>query len=146
MPTFSATDCNYEEIGHPTEVGLRLEADTAADLFICAAQAMFHLIQPEHIPSTKTTEWQQITLSANDPESLLVAWLDELLDLYHKTGLIYHRYSLVTWEPTFLEATVTGDKPAKPPTRQIRAATYRQLELTQTPTNWQARILFDSAP
>ena len=47
MPTIPSTDCTYEEINHSSaEIGLAIKADTAVDLFTCAAQAMFHLMQP----------------------------------------------------------------------------------------------------
>lgn len=143
MPTIPSTNCKYEELSHTSEVGLSLEADSAADLFTCTAQAMFHLIHPTPLDDLETSEWRQITLSANDQESLLVDWLSELLYLYETTGLIFHRYNIVTWEPTFIEATVTGDNPDQPPAMHIKAVTYHQLEVVQTVDNWQARIFFD---
>ena len=150
MPTIRSTNCTYEELGHTAEIGLRLEADTAANLFTCAAQAMFDLIQPvlsaplkESVAATEDSEWHQVVLSADDQESLLVDWLSELLYLYETTGLVFHRYHITTWEPTFIEATVTGDKPDQPAAMHIKAITYHQLEVAQTPDNWQARIFFD---
>jgi len=150
MPTIPSTNCTYEELGHTSEIGLRLENETAEALFICAARAMFHLIQATLVEAavetpteTETSEWREITLSASDPESLLVDWLSELLYLYEMTGLIFLRYKVATWEPTFLEATVAGDKPDQRPAMHIKAVTYHQLEVTQTPDNWRARVFFD---
>jgi len=149
MPTIPSTNCIYEEIGHTSEIGLRLEADTADNLFVCAAQAMFDLIHSgsfahkSPVAATDEAEWHQITLSANDPESLLVDWLSELLYLYETTGLVYHRYHINIWERTFIEATVTGHKPDQRPAMHIKAVTYHQLEVAQTPDNWQAQIFFD---
>ncbi len=150
MPTIPSTDCTYEELGHTSEIGLELEAETAENLFTCTAQAMFHLIQPESAPMSninaaadEDAEWRQITLSADDPESLLVDWLSELLYLFETTGLIYRRYNVVAWEPTFIEATVTGDAPEQPPAMHIKAVTYHQIDVSQTAENWQARIFFD---
>lgn len=149
MPTIPSTNCTYEELGHTSEIGLHLEADSAPDLFVCGAQAMFHLIHPTSlahntsIAATDTAEWHPITLSASDPGSLLVDWLSELLYLYETTGLIYHRYHVNAWERTFIEATVTGHKPEQSAAMHIKAVTYHQLEVVQTPTNWQARIFFD---
>lgn len=149
MSTIPSTNCTYEELGHTSEIGLRLEADSAANLFVCAAQAMFHLIHPASfthktsVAAKETAEWHPITLSASDPESLLVDWLSELLYLYETTGLVYHRYHVNTWERTFIEATATGHKPEQSAAMHIKAVTYHQLEVAQTPTNWQARIFFD---
>lgn len=143
MPTIPSTNCKYEELSHTSEIGLSLQADSAVDLFICTAQAMFHLIHPIPVDVLETSEWRQITISANDQESLLVDWLSELLYLYETTGLIFHRYNMVTWEPTFIEATVTGDKPGQPPAMHIKAVTYHQLDVAQTADDWQARIFFD---
>jgi SHS2 domain-containing protein len=130
-------------------MGVRLEADTAVNLFICCAQAMFDLIHPaslahkSSVAATDEAEWHQITLSAADPESLLVDWLSKLLYLYETTGIVYHRYHVNDWERTFIEATVTGHKPDQPPDRHIKAVTYHQLDVAQTPDNWQARVFFD---
>lgn len=150
MPTIPSTNCHYEELGHTAEIGLRLEAETAVDLFTCAALAMFHLIQPapfgetdEAVTPTKPSEWRQIALSADDQESLLVDWLSELLYLYESTGLILSRYNISTWESTFIEATVAGVKPDRPPALHIKAVTSHQLEVIQTADDWQARIFFD---
>lgn len=150
MPTIPSTECTYEELGRPAEVGLKLEAATAVSLFTCAAQAMFHLIQPGPLPTSRVSaaadedaDWRQVTLSAEDPEGLLVEWLSELLHLYQTTGLIFHRYNVMTWEPTFIEATVTGDKPEQPAARRIHAVTTHQLDVSQTLDNWEARIFFD---
>lgn len=150
MPTIPSTNCTYEELGHTSEIGLRLEADTAVNLFICAAQAMFHLIHPAPLAepktsaaATETAEWREITLSAADQESLLVDWLSELLYLHETTGLIFHRYNIINWEPTVMEATVTGIVPEQTPAMHIKAATYHQLEVAQTTDHWQARIFFD---
>ena len=149
MRTIPSTNCTYEELSHTAEIGLRLEVDTAANLFICAAQAMFDLIHPAplahktSVAATETAEWHQIALSASDPESLLVDWLNELLYLYETTGLVYHRYRVNTWERTFIEATVTGHKPDQPAAMHIKAVTYHQLEVAQTAENWQAQVYFD---
>lgn len=150
MPTVPSTDCHYEELSHTAEIGLRLEADTAVNLFTCAALAMFHLIQPAlfnetdtSAMETKPSAWRQIALSASDQESLLVDWLSELLYLYETTGLVLSRYNIRTWEPTFIEATVAGVKPERPPAMSVKAVTSHQLEVAQTADNWQARIFFD---
>ena len=139
----SNTNCTYEELGHTSEIGLRLEADTAEGLFICAAQAMFQLIQPDAVTASNAIKRHQITLSANDPESLLVDWLSELLYLYETTGLIFHRYHINSWEPTIIDATVSGNKPDQRPVMHIKAVTYHQLQVVQMPDKWQARVFFD---
>ena len=95
------------------------------------------------VGAAETADWRQVALSADDPESLLVAWLDALLNLHATTGLLFRRYNVVAWEPTFIEATVMGDTPERPSAPRIRAVTHHELEVVQTAGSWQARVFFD---
>ncbi len=143
--TTLTTNCTYEEVEHPSdeEVGLRLQADSAAQLFSCAAQAMFRLIHSGPVPVTDSSTRCNVSVAADDQETLLVKWLGELLYLYETTGLIFHSCQISNWEPTFVEGTVDGDKPEKPPAKYLKAVTSHQLEVLHTPDHWQARIFFE---
>ena len=143
MSEINSLNCSYTELGHTAEIGLSLQADTAANLFICAARAMFHLTHPQPADNDEEEEWRQITLSAQDQESLLIDWLSELLYLYETTGEVYDQFHVKIWEPTFLEATVTGRRRTERPAMHIKAVTYHQLEVVETTKEWQARIFFD---
>jgi SHS2 domain-containing protein len=144
MQTIPATGCAYEELGHTSEIGIRLKAASAPALFSCAAQAMFHLVTPvdeamrEEIDQSRT-----ITVVSTDSESLLVDWLNELLYLYETSGVVFRRFTISTWEPTRLEATAAGGRVETPPAMHIKAVTYHQLAVEEKDEAWQAQVFFD---
>jgi SHS2 domain-containing protein len=143
MTSNPSTICTVEELGHTSEIGLSLRASTAPGLFRCAAQEMFRLIHPSELELTEQSRSRHFSVTADDHESLLVDWLSELLFLYETTGLIFHGYDIKRWDPTLIEATVTGDEPDQRPAMHIKAVTYHQLEVTRTADDWRARLFFD---
>jgi SHS2 domain-containing protein len=134
------TECNYEELEHTAEIGLRVRAPTPADLFACAATGMFAI---SGIRSATTSNRRSITIESSDAESLLVDWLNELLYLYESTGDVYDQVQFATWTSTRLEATVEGGAPVLAPIRSIKAVTYHGLVLAENTSIWLAEIYFD---
>lgn len=132
--------CDYEELSHTAEVGLRVRAATPPDLFGCAAVGMFALIgaQPHERSQRRT-----VAVESLDVESLLVDWLSELLYLHETTGEVYDHCKVTTWQPTRLEAVVEGGPPADRPLRAIKAVTYHGLRLGEEAGGWLAEVYFD---
>ncbi len=132
--------CEYQELAHTAEVGLRVRAATSAALFACAAQGLFALIGAE--PGDHSVR-RIVTVKSFDAESLLVDWLSELLYLYETTGEAYDRVAITTWAPTHLMAEVEGGLPAQPPLRSLKAITYHGLRLIEESDGWLADVYFD---
>jgi SHS2 domain-containing protein len=103
---------------------------------------MFTLVRsPEdHVESSV---FHFLTVESLDAESLLVDWLNELLYLHETTGEIYTQFTVKTWIPTRLEATVGGGPPHLPPIRHIKAVTYHQLRVSHDAGGWTAQVYFD---
>lgn len=135
-------DCSVEELGHTSEIGLRLRADAPEQLFACAAQATFSLLRVQ--PNTARPEVQhRVTIDSIDGESLMVDWLSELLYLHETTGAIFSDCAILRWTATHLEAEVTGYPPSEPPAVHIKAVTYHQLVIQANADGWTAQIYFD---
>lgn len=143
MQTIPSTDCAYEELGHTSEIGIRLTAATAPALFSCAAQAMFHLATPVDEATIEIEQSRTITVTSADSESLLVDWLNELLYLYETSGVVFRQFTIAAWAPTQLEATVAGGRTETPPAMHIKAVTYHQLAVEERDEEWQAQVFFD---
>ncbi|HWQ12515.1 MAG TPA: archease [Roseiflexaceae bacterium] len=132
--------CDYEELEHTAEVGLRVRASTPAELFACAASGMFALIGAQ--PGEQRTR-HTVTVESSDAESLLVDWLSELLVWHERTGAIYDQPEITRWTPTRLEAILVGYAPRTPPATAIKAVTYHGLRLAEENGAWLAEIYFD---
>jgi len=134
--------CEWEELGHTSEVGLRIHADAPEQLFACAARAMFSLLRATP-DLTRPPVRHYMTLDAYDGESLLVDWLSELLYLHETTGAIFTDCAVTRWAPTHLCAEVVGYAPLSPPTLHIKAVTYHQLAILARADGWHATVYFD---
>ena len=135
-------DCQIEELGHTSEVGLRVRADAPEQLFACAARAMFGLLRVA--PDTARPAHQHlVTIDSMDGESLMVDWLSELLYLHETTGAIFHQANVLRWTATHLEAQITGHPPLEPPAIQVKAVTYHQLLIQANADGWTAQVYFD---
>jgi SHS2 domain-containing protein len=135
-------DCLIEELGHTSEIGLRVRADAPEQLFACSAQAMFGLLRVlpnRSLPAVHHT----VTIDSIDGESLMVDWLSELLYLHETTGALFSDCTILRWTATHLEAEVTGYPPVEPPAVHIKAVTYHQLLIQANADGWTAQIYFD---
>jgi SHS2 domain-containing protein len=140
------SNCTVEELGHTAEIGLRISAPTAPDVFACSAEAMFALLYPDQDEDQSEDTGissRSVAVESIDVESLLVDWLNELLYLYETNGECYSRCTILRWSPTELVATVHGNKASQPPAMHIKAVTYHQLQVHSKGTGWQAQVFFD---
>lgn len=131
----------WQEIDHTADLALHLWADDLPDLFVTAARGMAALVAdvdtvtPEHaVP---------LTLDALDVEMLLVDWLNELLYLDEVQGLLCTRFSFEALSPTHLQATAYGG-PAAERLGYVKAATFHNLVVRQTPQGYETEIVLDT--
>ena len=88
------------------------------------------------------TKWLPVSLEALDRESLLVEWLNELLYLAEREGLLPLAFEIELLTETTLEGRV-GGIPARETEWDIKAATYHDLALQKEDGGWSMRITFD---
>jgi SHS2 domain-containing protein len=134
----------YRQIHHTADIGLEITADTAAALFSEAATGMFSIIVSGEVAGAVDT--RDIRVQADDWEGLLVAWLRELLYLWHDKGLRFCR--VLNWEATDhdIAATVSVDRfdaGIHIVDSEIKAVTYHQITVKTDGTRWQGRVIFD---
>lgn len=131
----------YEEVSHTADLALGVRGDSLAELFAHAAEGMFALM---HHPrgDEELSLNHRILLRADDPETLLVDWLGELLYLSESKRARYDVFHVHRVTPTVLEATVDGQR-APPPERGIKAVTFSGLEIVRTCDGYECQITFD---
>ncbi|HUV95583.1 MAG TPA: archease [Anaerolineae bacterium] len=131
----------FEELDHTADLCIRAYGSDLKELFACAARGMFSLMQcAPGGPGRRVSH--HIALEADDVETLLVDWLNELLYLGEAGQELYDAYDMTHLGERHLEATVSGAT-NHPPRRGIKAATFSDLHVTRGSSGYQATITFD---
>jgi len=130
----------FESLDHPSDIGIIAYGKNRKEIFENAAYGMFSLMAD--LSRAENRQSIEIKVKGNDPESLLINWLNELI--YHEDAqkMIFCEFKVKKLTDSELEAVIYGEKidPARHLfSRPIKAATYNQLRLKEN----QAKIVFD---
>ena len=129
----------YAEVPHTADWTLRVWAENLNILFIQAARGMFALMGVERADGEPV--YRQIRLQANDIESLLVAFLSDLLFYLEEEGQVFDPVEV--WiENSDLTAHLVGS-PVRNQQKEIKAVTYYRLAIEPTAEGYEVAITFD---
>ena len=139
----------FEVIEHPADVGFLAYGQTLEELFANAALAMLSLGWES--AGVEEREQREISASGQDLEALLFAWLAEILAIADAERLIFRRAEVREFRPgpesaTYCRGTAWGERFDKARHRAgtyIKAVTYHQLRVEQTPQGWRAQVYLD---
>jgi SHS2 domain-containing protein len=130
----------YREVDHTADWALHVWARTMEELFVDAARGMVALTGAQARPGA--TVRRRIELTAEDYESLLVAWLQELLYFTEAEEQVFTTYHIEHLDPTHFRAEVEG-APSNRPDKAIKAVTYHNLKIDPTAEGYETTIVFD---
>jgi SHS2 domain-containing protein len=144
-------------LDHTADVGFEAGAATLESLFHRAAHGLMALLRGEDRRNDHGTEpeedrrrapyltgeWHRIALEADDVESLLVAWLRELLWLYEARRFVYGAIRFETLTERSLVGRIGGMAETRVPAREIKGVTYHGLEVARDEGGWHARVILD---
>jgi SHS2 domain-containing protein len=130
----------FEEISHTADWAVRVWAPDFNQLLIQSARAMNTLTEMKLMEGGSLVE-RHIQLSANDPESLLVAFLNELLFLQQQEGLGFNQIGLTLFGFE-IQAVLKGAKILNL-RKEIKAVTFHNLNILETEQGVEATIVFD---
>lgn len=130
----------FEEIPHTADWSFRAFGKDLGELFENAAYAMFAMEGAASNSATETA--RKVEVSGIDYESLLVNWLTELLWFQESNHEVYRRYQIESLSRTALRAQVHGT-PIAQIDKIIKAVTYHNLKIEQTPNGWEAVVVVD---
>ena len=130
----------YKVIDHPSDIGIEAFGKDRKELFENSAFGMMDMMFD--LSGISVDVSFDVKASADDPESLLVSWLSELLYLSDSKHVALSNFKITKMSDTELEAKARGGKIGKIK-RFIKAATYSQLEIKKEKDNWKAGIIFD---
>ncbi len=134
----------WREIEHTADIGIEVEAASAAKLFAAAAEGFYGLLAD----AAGIEPRREISVSArgNGWDDLLQAWLSELLAEFNLHGFVGKRCEVTSIEPGHVSGKVKGEaldlKRHKFYT-EIKGVTYHELKVWQDGDKWRARVIFD---
>ena len=131
---------NFEEIEHTADWAYRVRGENLAQLFIHAALGLYTLVGMQLLPGERIT--RSLQLKAIDRESLLVAWLNELLYLHESEGLGFDRLEIQHLDETSIRAKVTGAT-TQQWLKDIKAVTYHNLAIRETESGLEVTLVLD---
>ena len=138
----------YEHFEHGADVGVRGRGATPGEAFAGAATALFTLLA-EDPETVRPAVEERVTCEADDVETLLVTFLNELIFLWGSRRLVLSGFE-VTVEAgagrARCEARVRGEAfdPARhAATVEPKGATYSLLRVAGEPPGWVAQCVVD---
>jgi SHS2 domain-containing protein len=133
----------YEVLAHTADTGIVAYGTTLAEVFENAALAMFELMFD--LKGADQGSPVRVEVAASTLEDLLVDWLSTLLFEAESRELALCSFEIGHIDEGVLSGSAAG-LPADrleligPP---VKAVTYHDLVVEQTPTGWRAQVIFD---
>jgi SHS2 domain-containing protein len=133
----------YRILPHTADIGIVARGASVEEAFENAAFGMFDLTFD--LAAVGDAEEVKVEVEADGPAELLVAWLSALLAEAEIRGLALGRFRVVELGGGRLRGRAWGAAAAAAELRgpPVKAVTYHQLEVSETPTGWEARVIFD---
>ena len=134
----------FQILEHPADIGFRAWGRTQGELFENSALALFSLSC--ELATVQESESRRVELTASDLESLLYAWLAELLAMAEGERLMFRRAAVSLVDAGRIHATVYGeplDRSRHHSGTHIKAVTFHQLYVKETPAGWSAQVFLD---
>lgn len=134
-----------EVLDHTADLAVRIAAESERELFELGAAAVYQLIG-RPVPAEAGSKPYPLALAANTREELFHDWLAEILYWFQVRQIMFEEFTFDSLDHYRLRATAQGRKidVAKSEIRvEIKAVTYHNLHVEQTPEGWTATVIFD---
>ena len=134
----------FEILEHTADIGIRAWGGTLAELFENAALAVESVaVELEHVEPRIA---YPIAAAGEDPESLLVNWLNEVVYYVDGRRVAMSRFHIDSLTETHVAGRGWGeprDPERHPPRIVVKAATYHQLRIFHENDRWIAEVYLD---
>lgn len=134
----------YRVFDHTADLGLEIYGKTVAELFANAAFAIFDCIAD--LDTVNTIVERKIAIEGDGWEDLFVNYLREVLYLFNGEALLLRDFFIQEIDPRHLEGLAMGEfyDPSKHRVHaEIKAVTYHQASVRETPEGWTGRVICD---
>jgi len=137
-------ESRFEILDHTADIGFRAWGQTPAELFVNAAYALQSI----------AVDWERaeprqlypIAAGGSDYESLLVAWLNEVLYYLDGNRVVFARFEIDHIDPQRVSGKAWGearDDQRHPPRLVVKGVTYHQLMVREENGHWIAQVFLD---
>lgn len=130
----------YKEIEHTADWAIRVWAPDLPTLFVQAAEGMLMLAQFELEEGNRLS--RSFKLHSQDVESLLVAFLEELLFIGEQEDLGFDKLEVEIGSGCQIDVLALGGRIASRK-KEIKAVTFHNLAVKQTDAGYQVEVVFD---
>jgi len=132
----------FRLIEHTADIGLVAYGSNLAEAFANAGYGLFSIIA--ELKRVREVESLTITVSAEDTESLLFNWLNDLIYIFEVKHYLFKRFDIPEFTENKLKAICWGER--YDPTRHqlklgVKSATYHMLEVDGVKNR--VRVIFD---
>lgn len=129
---------------HPADVGIIARGATMAEAFQHTAEGMFSLMVD--LKRVRPQEAVEVRVQAEDRETLLVAWLSELLFVFETEHLVCVRFDMDHCRDIEVVSRAWGE-PYNPKRHgrgaAVKAVTFHRLRVVQNNDEWETEVTFD---
>ena len=134
----------YETFEHTADLGLRVRAESLAQLFADAAKGLFSVLAA-NLDAVRSVQEKTYRIEGCETDYLLFDWLTELLYTFETEHLLLAEFD-VRLDGEGLQATCRGepiDRQRHELDHEIKAITYHGLKVEQRPDGWLAEVIVD---
>jgi len=131
-----------EVIDHTADIGFRITAGSAEDIFREGAFAMIGAMIEEK--GTGPSETVDLKIREETKEELFLRWFNEILFFFQTRHLLLADVKGLLIKGNALSARLVMMKnPAGKTFREIKSATYHGLKLEEKDGKWTGEVIFD---
>ncbi len=143
IPGGSVIGGSFSLFPHTGDIGLQVEAESAAELFAAAGRGLTAQMALPLESEARVSE--RLELEGDGWEDLFVHWLNELLLRSELASAWWTRFEIEELSERRLVATVAGPRrgPGHTLMREVKAASYHDLEVVIAPSRCRARVILD---
>jgi SHS2 domain-containing protein len=136
---------DFELISYTADAGIRASGRDLPLAFANAARGLFSLITA--LENINEVICRSVEVKAEDRETLLVEWLNELVFLFDTEMLLFKKFEIISLSENYLKAVCCGEKVDKSRheiRRGIKSVTYHNLKIEKLPDGtYQVQVLVD---
>ena len=134
----------FKVLDHTADIGIAAYGADIKELFINASTGLFSLIVD--LNTVKENLEREVKLTAEDEETLLIEWLNELIYIFDVEHLLFKRFQIDDLNSNQVKARCFGEKVDQSRhrlEREIKAATYHMLRITKSDNGYEVTVIFD---
>lgn len=134
----------YEVFEHTADIGLQIYGSSLKELFENAGIALFELMAD--LSAVKAVETVEVSAKGDNIEELFMAWLRELLYIFHGRRYLLKEFEVMEMEKGSIKGIARGERiyPGRHLMRgEVKGATYHRLEVKEIDGKWEAKVILD---